>query len=49
LDSNNAAIRVDTYGSLALMAGEKITLRPGFRAAFDSYMRASIRPCNSPP
>jgi murein DD-endopeptidase MepM/ murein hydrolase activator NlpD len=49
IDSNNVGIRVDTYGSLSLMAGDTITLRPGFRAAFDSYMHASIRPCNSPP
>lgn len=49
VDSNNAGIRVDTYGSLVLMAGDKITLRPGFRAASESYMRAVIRPCNSPP
>ena len=49
VDSSNANIRVDTYGSLALMAGNKITLRPGFQASYNSYMRAAIRPCNSPP
>ena len=49
VDSNNSALRVDTYGSLALMAGQKITLRPGFHAVVNSYVRASIRPCNAPP
>jgi len=49
VDSNNSVMRVDTYGSLALMAGNKITLRPGFSASSSSYVHASLRPCNAPP
>lgn len=37
---------VDTYASVAFRAGRKITLRPGFRAARESYFHALIRGCN---
>jgi murein DD-endopeptidase MepM/ murein hydrolase activator NlpD len=49
VDTSGNAILVDTYGSLALLAGNKVTLRPGFRAAANSYLRAAIQPCFNPP
>jgi murein DD-endopeptidase MepM/ murein hydrolase activator NlpD len=49
VDTGNNNIAVDTYGSLALLAGNKVTFRPGFRAAGNSYVRAAIQPCVNPP
>lgn len=49
VDTGNNSISVDTYASLALLAGNKITLRPGFHALSGSYVRAALQPCvNSP-
>lgn len=49
VDTAGNSILVDTYGSLALLAGNKVTFRPGFRASGNSYVRAAIRPCFNPP
>ena len=49
VDTGNNSISLDTYASLALLAGNKVTLRPGFKALSGSYMRAAIQPCVNPP
>jgi murein DD-endopeptidase MepM/ murein hydrolase activator NlpD len=49
VDTGNNSISVDTYASLALLAGNKVTLRPGFHALSGSYVRAAIKPCVNPP
>lgn len=49
VDSGNNNISLDTYASLALYAGNKVTLRPGFKALSKSYLRAAIQPCFNPP
>ena len=49
VDTGNNNISLDTYASLALLAGNKVTLRPGFKAVRGSYMRAAIQPCVNPP
>jgi len=46
IDSNNSSYYVDAFASVAFRAGEKITLRPGFRARYESYFNAAIRGCN---
>ncbi len=45
VDTGNNSIAVDTYASLALLAGNKVTLRAGFRALNGSYVRAALQPC----
>ena len=49
VDTGNNNISLDTYASLALYAGNKVTLRPGFKALNKSYLRAAIQPCFNPP
>ena len=49
VDTGNNNISLDTYASLALYAGNKVTLRPGFKALSKSYLRAAIQPCFNPP
>lgn len=49
VDTANNSISVDTFASLALLAGNKVTLRPGFRALRGSYVRAALQPCVNPP
>jgi murein DD-endopeptidase MepM/ murein hydrolase activator NlpD len=46
IDSNNSDFRVDTFASVGLRAAHRVTLRPGFRAAWQSYFQAAIRDCN---
>jgi murein DD-endopeptidase MepM/ murein hydrolase activator NlpD len=45
VDTGGNSVGVDTYASLALYAGNKVTLRPGFHAGFNSYVRAAVQPC----
>jgi murein DD-endopeptidase MepM/ murein hydrolase activator NlpD len=49
VDTGNNSISVDTYASLALLAGNKVTLRPGFHALSGSYVRAALQPCFNAP
>jgi murein DD-endopeptidase MepM/ murein hydrolase activator NlpD len=49
IDSNNNTVIVTTCGSLVMSAGDRIVLRPGFRAARNCYMQALIRDCNEMP
>jgi murein DD-endopeptidase MepM/ murein hydrolase activator NlpD len=49
VDSGNNNISLDMYASVALYAGNKVTLRPGFKALSKSYLRAAIQPCFNPP
>ena len=46
IDSNNSNYLVDTFASVAFRAGQKVTLRPGFRARYESFFHAAIRNCN---
>lgn len=46
IDSDNKTVTVASCGILSLRAGNKITLRTGFRARFNSWLHAEIKDCN---
>lgn len=46
VDSNLNDFRITSCASVVLSAGQKITLRPGFRSQYRSYLHAVIRECN---
>jgi murein DD-endopeptidase MepM/ murein hydrolase activator NlpD len=46
IDSDMQTVTVASCGIVSLSAGHKITLRPGFRANYYSWLHASIRDCH---
>lgn len=46
IDSDQQAVTVAPCGIVSLRAGNRIILRPGFRARYESWVHAVIRDCN---
>jgi murein DD-endopeptidase MepM/ murein hydrolase activator NlpD len=49
IDSSGNTFIITSCGSVTLRAGNRITLRPGFRSAANSFLQAVIRDCNEMP